>query len=168
MMATVKVLFWAGKGLVAEVIKWRTKSPWTHVALYIQWPNALGYTYEFDARGARATPGQKICDEVRVPVRRLQTWEAWEIERYFKGCIRWNNIYAYFTLLALLVIYPTRWFWEKIGWRPFSAKFWGRVCSSSVAEAFKKARIDLVPKRAELYESPGEIHDSKCLKAETR
>jgi hypothetical protein len=165
-VADVRVLFWRSDNWIGRIIQWRTKSPWTHVAVYIKWPDDRGCTYEFDALGARSTAGLKHCDEIRVPIRPVEIWEAFEIDRYFRGCIRWHNIYAYATILALLVIYPTRWFWERIGWRPFSAKFWGRVCSSSVAEAFKRAGIDLVPKRAELYESPGEIQDSWFLKRE--
>jgi len=165
-MAYVRVLFWRSDNWIGRIIRWRTRSPWTHVAVYIQWLDAPGRTYEFDARGAWATAGQKACDEVRVPIRPLQLWEASELERYWLGVIRWHNLYAFATLVGLLAIYPTRWFWDRIGWRPFSAKFWGRVCSSGVAESFKRFGIDLVPKRAELYESPGEIHDSWFLKRE--
>lgn len=167
-MADVKVLFWRGRGWVGRVIQWRTGSPWTHVAVYIKWPDNAdcGHTYEFDARGARVTAGLRNCTEVRVPIQPLEAWEVFQIERYWHGVIRWRNVYAFWTLVGLLVIYPTRWFWERIGWRPFGAKFWGRVCSSGAAESFKQAGIDLVPKRAELYESPGEIHDSWFLKGE--
>jgi hypothetical protein len=167
-MADVRVLFWRGSGWIARVIQWRTRSPWTHCAVFIHWPGEMrGHTYEFDIRGAAETAGQKPCDEVRFPTRGLEIWEAAEVERYWLGCIRWHNWYAFLALVGLLAIYPTRWFWERIGWRPFGAKFWGRVCSSGVAESFKRARIDLVPRRAELYESPGEIHDSWFLRGMT-
>jgi hypothetical protein len=167
-MAEVKVLFWRGSGWIARQIQVATKAPWTHVAVFIRWPDEPhGWTYEFDAWGARRTLGQKDCTTVKIPIRSMEFFEVYELERYWLGVIRWHNVYAFWTLFALLAILPTRWLWERLGFRPFSAKWWGRVCSAGVAESFKKACIDLVPKRAEVYETPKEVFNSWFLKEST-
>ena len=75
--------------------------------------------------------------------------------------------YNYLKLFVLMLVYPTRWFWNKIGWVPFQSEFFGNVCSVFVDSTFKDIGIDLLPDNNEEYTAPGDFLKSKLLEEYT-
>lgn len=163
----VKILLWeytTGEkklyNVVGKCIVYFTDSPYTHVALYVG-----GYTYDttiwFEEgkpkTGIRKVRGQLKGTVVMVPNVPFSPAQAERLRGVADSYARKNKPYNIVKLLALAVVWNTRWFWKKIRWVPFNHTVFGEVCSGFVDEVFKKAGIDLFPSEYEGYTVPGQF-----------
>jgi len=162
-----KVLLWKyhkkeewWRDIAAKAIVFFTQQPFTHAAIYHG-----GATYESTVwkegrklrHGALRAPEMLECDVILGPVEELTIGQNIKLQNYLDQTIYEARPYNFFKLVALAVIYPTRWFWNLIGWVPFSHDMYGEVCSVYVDEAFKAIGIDLLPYHDEQYTSPGDL-----------
>jgi len=161
------LLYRAGKGLIGKAITYFTGMPYAHVAGYV-----AGFTLESTIwwsgfwwkSGIRIALGAKQADEYWQPVKELNLEQIMSMQRYFISNINKRRPYNIAKFLVLALVYPTRRFWQKIGWIPFSADYHGDVCSVVWDEAYRAAGIDLFPHRSEEYTAPGDFRKSKLLK----
>ncbi len=65
---------------------------------------------------------------------------------YAESTLTDNLRYNYYKLLILALCWPTRWFWNKLQWVPFSNNFFGEVCSVYIREILLRGDIDWFPK----------------------
>ena len=153
----MKILFWSSDKWIGRLIQFFTGSRWTHVAIEIE-----GFVWESAIEGAQVSEksGYQIS---KVPVRPLTDRELHDIWYYCARAVRHGWPYNFCKIVALAVVYPTRWVWRRLGWVPFDRDVYGETCSGFVDEAFKVAGIDLLPLEHEGYTSPGDIWDSKFL-----
>lgn len=149
---TTRVLLYRGSGsnIVSKAIRYFTESQWEHVAIYVR-----GNTYEQTWPGVRKTPGQNPATLVMIPPQISESDETrmivWLEDQAAKK-VRYN----WMKLVVLAIVYPLRWFFNKIGWVPFQAALFGEVCSTFVDQALRVAGVDLFPERGEEATVPGD------------
>ena len=151
----------------AKLIAFFTGMPYHHAAIYM-W----GGTYEEGPKGASRTDGLKRADEYWIPIismlpeERDRMWAfLWWTSQYKHGG-RWPYNFLKFMVLAL--VYPTKKFWNKIGWMPFSSDLLGEVCSTYVDYAWRAAGRDILSGWNEEFTVPGDLADLPGFKLETR
>jgi len=146
-----KVNNWC-RDLIPRLIVYFTKKPYVHAAIYFD-----EKTYESAASGIRSTSGLKQVNEYWEPIISLTITERNSMQAYllFTTNRKWK--YNFFKLIILSIVYPTRWFWNKIGWVPFDKDLFGEVCSVYVDEAWLFAGRDILPNEHEGYTSPGDL-----------
>jgi len=50
------VVLWSGTGIAARIVRWFTKSKWSHVGIVVTWGNRLMVLDSFPFKGTRARP----------------------------------------------------------------------------------------------------------------
>jgi len=145
--------FW--DDLFMRAICYFTRSEYVHAEVFVN-----GCTYGMHDTIKR-WPHQRPSDEVwamdLTPEQETAIYEY--CERAYQDQIRYNIP----KVVALAVVYPTRWIWRKLGWVPFDAYVHGAVCSELVDEAYKAAGIDLLPNDHEGYTAPVDFTRSPLL-----
>ena len=160
------LLYRAGKGLIGKAITYFTGMPYAHVAGCLgehTLESTIWWSEIWWKSGIRITLGTQQADEYWQPVKELTPNQVTAMWRYFINSINKRRPYNVAKFLVLALVYPTRRFWQKIGWVPFSADFHGDVCSVVWDEAYRAAGIDLFPHRSEEYTAPGDFRKSKLL-----
>jgi len=160
------LLYRSGKGFISKAIAYFTGMPYAHVSGYIQgftFTSSVWWSGLWFKSGIYISIGAREADEYWQPIRELTPGEKLAILRYFIDSVNKRRPYNFGKFLVLAIVYPTRRFWEKIGWVPFSAAFFGDVCSIVWDEAYKGANWDLLPRQSEEYTVPGDIRKSKLL-----
>ena len=143
-------------GFGPKLIAFFTGMPYHHAAIY-----CMGSTYEEGPKGASRTDGLKRADEYWEPVEdmtpeeknRMWAFLWWTAE--FKHGGRWPYNFLKFVVLAL--VYPTKKFWNKIGWMPFQNDLLGEVCSTYVDYAWRAAGRDILMGWGEEFTVPGDL-----------
>jgi len=69
-----------------------------------------------------------------------------------------NLRYNHYKLIALAILYPTRFIWDKIKWVPFQNDYFGQICSVFVREILLNGDIDYCPKRYKEITAPCDMH----------
>jgi len=140
--------------LVQRAIEYFTGKPWVHAAI-----NCDGFVYEATWPAIIRTPLDKWLEHNHPT-------EAWEpiVERpcermriYLETAVNLEWKYNWLKILALMLVYPTRWFWRKIGWVPFDSWIFGEICSVLVDEAWYAEGVDLLPGQRQGYTAPGDL-----------
>ncbi len=155
---------WGGSGfkawltnLVTTSITKVTDSPYIHVKVFLD-----GFWWESTTpNGATKTQETFVTNELNQllkPKRDLTPEEIKAMIAFGETAINTKMKYNYIKLILLAIIYPTRKFWNKIGWIPFqNNEMFGSVCSVYVDEMFKVAGIDLYLNNNEEYTAPGDF-----------
>jgi hypothetical protein len=161
------IFLWKNDGkhfpLISKAIEYFTKSPYTHVAIYVN-----NYTYDdtiwtpkgkiIPRSGIRKTLGLlEDYSTILVPKNKITYYESTLMEVRANKDITQRIPYSIIKLLVLAIVYPTRWFWTKIKWVPFQASFFGEVCSTFVDEIYTAAKRDLFPGRSIEATVPGDF-----------
>jgi hypothetical protein len=167
------ILLWEGHGdLVSKAIMYFTNSPYTHVAVYVGgwtfdstiWNGGKWWQLWKWRSGIRKTWGTLGgASRVRVPKKPLTQMDAGRLLIMADAMESYHFPYNIPKLLILALVYPTRWFWEKINWVPFQADVFGEVCSEFVDEVFKSAGMDLFPNKTEQDTVPGDFANCSAL-----
>ena len=150
---------------VSQCIIYFTKSDYTHAAIYnkgLVYESSIWKEKGLSRNGARvgSISGADVFLEPKVP---LTGKQVNKIEEYCQIMVGLKIRYNFLKLLSLTWIYPTRWFWNKIGFVPFDLPFiYGEVCSGFVDDAYNYAGIDLLENEHEGYTVPGNF--IKCDK----
>ncbi len=164
MMKDIRVALWVHRDekrkfrltdIVPKAIKFFTHSEYTHSAWYIN-----GYLYEStvwksksgkNVHGSRKTkwpddwPMGSFAPEVWLYPINITDNQVAGIQRYCEQSLKDHMPYNFALLVIFLLVMPFRWFWNKIGWVPFSHQVYGEVCSTYVDEAAKLNDLDLLP-----------------------
>lgn len=145
---------------VAKAIEYFTGQPYAHVLIILN-----NTVYESTVGGAQKKEYKE--DEYKGkysvyldPKRDLTEKEIDQMVSYADTTIKENWPYNYLKLFTLAIVYPTRKFWNKLGWVPFQRDWFGTVCSVYVDQIYKSAGIDLLPEKNEEYTSPGDFLNS--------
>lgn len=154
------------KTIISKLICFFTNSKYTHVSIYFE-----GYTYEStvmnNQNGALKTMGLASSDvrsfkylKFRIP---LNMKQHDNLRIVLNNSIVEAKPYNFLKLFILAIVYPTRKFWNWLGWVPFQAECFGSVCSVYVDQIFKDMGIDLLPNKNEEYTAPGDFIKNKLL-----
>lgn len=155
--------------LVGWVIKKITKEDFTHTAIFF---NGKYYDDTLIFKGLNIKSGVRSLDAPDYPVGKtleyvgeLTPEQFVRMQSYLIFYANEPIHYSILKLVTLSFVYPTKWFWDLIGWVPFSKFLFGEVCSTFVAEAWKFAGVDLFKgiEQDELV-SPGDFLRSTLLK----
>ncbi len=166
MIAEGSILLWKTKGFIGWCIRRVTGMPWGHAASYVD-----GMTFESTVwwvgywwkSGIKQTHGLLIADKY-LRLKEPMTLEQVDREvDYWLGKLNWRRPYNVPKLVIKAFVYPLRRWFNKIGWVPFDQPVFGDDCSTSVDEAKKAARIDLLPGELEGYTAPGDFLKSGKL-----
>lgn len=143
---------------LGNLIEYFTGMPYVHVEVWCK-----GHRYGSVKGGPRKTttvPNRNGTVFLQ-PREELTEKQKEAMNEYLERML--SRPYNVFKLVSLALVYPTRWFWNWIGWVPFEKDVFGVVCSVYVDEAYKAAGIDLLPGRSEEYTSPGDFLKSELL-----
>ena len=147
-------------------IKVVTGMPWAHAKTYLNgltWESTVWWVGYWWKTGIKVTVGYAKADEywqLKLPMTEEQIRQELY---YWIDKLNRRRPYNVPKLLSLVIVYPLRRFFNRIGWIPFDNPIWGEECSSSVDEAKKFWGCDLLPKQHEGYTAPGDIRKSKLL-----
>lgn len=171
-MPILKILVWRYhkqddwyRDLVARAIVYFTGYEYTHVAVQLL-SNAYDSTMWRDEdgklrSGIRMTthvPYHPMPDFALIPRSEIIPTDIIpDMGEVLKRYLKADRPYNIFKLLVLSVVWPTRWFWKKIGWVPFDHEVFGEVCSGFVDEVFFKSKWDLFLNEREGYTVPGQF-----------
>jgi len=153
--------------IVGKVIKFITKSNFTHSGIYM---NGKYYddTLSIDKTGIHS--GVRVSDTWDYPedavLEYTQTLAPDQIklmEAFLIFYSRKRIPYSILKLVSLAIVYPTRFFWNWIGWVPFENSL-REVCSTAVDDCYQFAGIDLLPDQRPELVAPGDFQSSKLLK----
>ena len=146
--------------LVGRLIGFFTGSDYVHAAVWFK-----GCTWESAFSGPCRKPGLPAAEHLLYlePRRELGPAESRKMGSYLESKLGPGVVYNLFKLLSLILVYPTRRVWKRIGWVPFQNDFFGVICSVYVDEAFKAAGIDLLPDCYAEYTAPGDFEHSDLL-----
>jgi len=151
--------------LVSKAIVFFTKSPYTHVGIYYD-----GYLYEStvmnNQNGTMVTEFVPEKNDRLTYMRFKKPLTSDQLSKLYETL--WIKVvvaqpYNFLKLFVLMLVYPTKKFWNKIGWVPFQSEFFGNVCSVFVDSVFKTVGIDLLPGQNEEYTAPGDFYVSPML-----
>jgi hypothetical protein len=134
------ILLWTvdeRSGWGPRLVAFFTGMPQYHVLIYFE-----GKTYGMGGRGVKVSEGLKRADEYWEPIQPMSERQKfqmraflWWTAHYEHG--RWHYNVAKF--LALAVVYPTKRFWNHLGWVPFEHDLFGEHCATYVAYAWRAA-----------------------------
>lgn len=146
------------ENLVTGIIVDTTDSEFIHVEEYL---NGKWYEFTFP-EGANThvkdlvAESTKYNHKFREPIRELTEKEVGLKLAYWHEQLKHKRSYNIIKLILLYIIYPTRRFWNWLGWVPFSnTKWFGAVCSVGIEESNLAASIDTTPGESHEYRSPG-------------
>lgn len=151
------------RDFVARSIVYFTGYPYTHVGLFLNGKLYDSTLWEEDGKlvsGVRVTVGwpEEKPDFCMVPVHMEPTQLTLEsIQRVLNLYVNYARPYNFLKLVALALVWPTRWVWRKLGWVPFDHEIYGEVCSGFVDEVIRRAGWDLFPNEHEGYTVPGQF-----------
>lgn len=156
--------------LVGKAICFFTDSPYVHVLVYVD--NWIYESTVWKSEKGKIRTGARKIRPVRLnwskknvvlePIR-LGPQKAEQLKYYLEGTL--NEVpYNILKLIALALVYPTRWVWNKLKWVPFDREIFGEVCSTYIDEAFKKVGVDLLPNKFEGYTAPVDFIKSPKLR----
>lgn len=131
-------------GLVTRA-EMAVQGQWTHVNVIAASPRmGTAYTFEstiWDLRGrklplsgVKRTPGVNVADLYREPVVDLTPEQEELLWLSCNMAYFLDHHYPIRSLILDAVIYPTRKFWQTLGWVPFSGGPMTGVCSKFVGE----------------------------------
>ena len=139
-----------------KAIAFFTRKPYYHAATIHH-----DHTWEEDVGGARNTPVIAKADEYwapDVPQSPIESARAMVFLQVTTGMgIRKPWPYNWLLTGIKAIVYPTRWFWNWIGWVPFSSAFYGVNCSVYVDMYWRYAGRDIRPKWMEYLSAPGDL-----------
>jgi hypothetical protein len=141
---------------MAKLIAFFTGKPYNHAKVIHG-----GDTWEEDVGGARQTVGIRMAVEYWAPDVTLSPIEAARGLVFLQVTtgmgIRKSWPYNWLLTGIKAIVYPTRWFWNWIGWVPFSSAFYGVNCSVYVDMYWRYAGRDIKPKWLEHLSAPGDL-----------
>jgi len=151
--------------LVSNLICFFTNSNYTHVAI-----SHDGFMYESTVmnsqNGAMKTIGLPsvhrgcLFFELKTP---LTDEQAKKLKLNLDEMVVQRRPYNFMKIAVLALIYPTRKFWNWLGWVPFQNEVFGYICSVFVDVAFKDIGIDLFKSAFEEYTAPGDFVSNPML-----
>jgi hypothetical protein len=160
------LLFKGGNDLLSRAIRYFTGSPYTHTAICLGiymfestvWLLDNNMPWELWAyrSGVRMTCSLPTADLYLEPVKAINEAQNQLGEDYAWGQYTERRWYNFLLTVFDCIIYPTRWFWQKIGWVPFSSRYLGTNCSQFVDQVYKAMGVDLWPGRDEATTVPGD------------
>jgi hypothetical protein len=151
--------------IVAAAIMYFTGSEFTHIAIWLLgrlwevtvWHTGRGWIFGWK-QGVRChagVPEDMIPTAVYEPVRDLTEAEVFALGRWLEWTRDEGLSYSVLKLLSLALVYPTRWFWKRIGWVPFGTNLFDEVCSSYPAEGYAFLGYEVLPGWSEELIVPG-------------
>lgn len=145
-----------GADLLAKAIRFFTGKPYSHAALF-----CYGATWEENEKGANRTPGLKQASEYWEPDVSM-TSEELERGKIFLWVttgmgIRHRWPYNFLLTFIEFIVYPTRWFWNKIGWVPFAGHLLGANCSAYCDLFWRYSGRDIRSQWLEMLSAPGDL-----------
>lgn len=125
-------------GFGPRIVAFFTGMSQYHAMIYFS-----GETYGMGGKGVVVKDGISGHSEAWEPDIGLTQREAfhmaaflWWTAKYQQG--RWHYNVAKF--IALAFVYPTKRIWNRLGWVPFQADFYGEHCATYVAYAWRAGR----------------------------
>jgi hypothetical protein len=102
--------------------------------------------------------------EYHEPIDEYTTEELYRMREYWERNIRENTRYNHRKFICMIIIHPTRWFWDRLEWTPFQNNFlYGVFCSTAAYEAVEESKRTLLLYRYKETIAPGDFKDSKLL-----
>jgi len=155
-------------GFLGRVIMWRTKSDKTHVykysrgqyfddTIYLVWKWGFIPILKSGVRVSDTVPLTGI--EVRDLKTPLTESESWGLNYWCNWYAKQEYHYNIFQLITFLVIYPTRWIWNKLGIVPFESAI-DFVCSTFAAMADEVIGREVIPLLDPTLVVPGDYDKS--------
>jgi hypothetical protein len=161
------------RDFVSRCIVFFTGKEFTHVGWWID-----GYIYDSSVweyggktfHGARKTeyskwPEDEAKPKVWVePVKPLSDHTIQLIKMWCEESLGDEMPYNFLSLVTFAIVAPFRWFWNWIGWVPFSAELFGEVCSTYVDDSAYECGFDIFPDMKEDLAVPGDFLETSTLK----
>ena len=119
---------------IMKCIVFFTRSPYWHIAVKVG-----NYTYQNGSPyGVKKDTKTRTGDKYTVlePKRDLTEKEIQDMIKWGDLQLEHNLGYNHFKLIILAIVYPTRKFWNWVGWIPFQNDYFGMVCSVFIDETF--------------------------------
>ena len=171
-MKSVRIIVWPFKKsekwyrtLISKLICFFTDSNYTHAAIAID-NTVYESTVMNNQNGAMKTNHlphpSRNCIYLKFKVE-LSQKKIELLEYYLNRKVVEKRPYNFMKIVVLMIVQPTKKFWNLIGWVPFQNEVYGSVCSVFVDDAFKEIEIDLLPGNIEEYTSPGDLLNSDLL-----
>lgn len=151
---------------LAKAIMYFSGFPYTHAGIVVngttydmtRWTDVITGAKKSGVRVSWGYPEGDAPDYLVYPPDEDMTADRLTgLDRACIDSVKVGYKYNVLKLLVLAIVWPTRWFWKKIGWVPFNAEFMGEVCSVYVDEIFKTVHWDIFPKEHEGYTVPGQF-----------
>lgn len=153
--------------VVSKLICFFTNSNYTHSAIWLR-GNLYESTVMNGQNGALKTaslpPESRRCVLMK-PIVPLSPDALDTLEMFLNRTVVQKRPYNFLKIVVLAIVYPTRKFWQKIGWVPFQNEVFGSVCSVYVDYALKYIGLDVLPGMNEEYTAPGDFLMSQQLEA---
>ena len=152
-----------GKSLtdrVIKVIQFITQSRYYHVVLYLNgwyWESTVWFEGKKMLHGMKRSKSLWHYDTALEPVQDLTDNEVKIMELHLMRELKKKRPYNVLKLIALIIVYPTRWIWRALGWVPFSNNVFGYVCSVFVDEAYMHIQRDILPDDYHEYTAPVDL-----------
>ncbi len=127
-----------GPDPVGQAVKYITGGP-AHVAIFI---GGLFFDDTVWHQPGKLLPVSGVRESLQADIagwgeytiqEPVAPWSDAEIQAALEVAITQVNLRRHYNIFLLLVdaiLYPTRWFWDRIGWVPFGSWYLGGVCSS--------------------------------------
>lgn len=130
-------------GFGPKLIAWWTGMPQYHVMIYF-----CGQTYGMSGKGVVVKNGISGASERWEPVKEMTNAQRDRMGAFLWWTAKWERgkwRYNFLKFAALFFVYPTRRFWNWIGWMPFQSDLYGEHCATYVAYAWWAAGKTIVP-----------------------
>ena len=126
-----------------RLIAWWTGMPQYHALIYFE-----GQTYGMGGKGVVVSEGLAKADEYWEPIKPMTDEERERMRSFLWWTAKWEKgrwAYNFGKFAALIVVYPTRRFWNWLGWMPFQADLYGEHCATYPAYGWWAAGYTIVP-----------------------
>ena len=146
--------------VVLWFIRNTTGSNKTHIKV---WVDGAWYDNGYPKGAGKSSKKYIDCPETVLRELRidLTTDQVMKMKAFGERSIKEKMKYNIILLLLTRIFFKQRFFWNLIGWVPFSkTKWFGNYCSVYVDRMFKYAGIDCFPGLFEKLTSPGDFE--KC------
>ncbi len=160
------VLLWKSHGFIGWCIKRVTGMPWGHAAKYLAgftWERTLWWSWYWFKSGIRIHAGIAAADEY-WDLREDMTPEQVTADlTYWIDQLNSRRPYNIPKLIVKALVIPLRRWFDRKGWVPFDNPIYGDDCSTTVAESFDAAGINILPEIPSGRVAPGDFRKSPLL-----
>ncbi len=151
------VLLFQGTGWLSRLIRWGSKSPYSHAGLALWWNNRL-MVIQSAARGVEVLPARTAVQKYDGQVDWWQPDPATRAELKVDILIHaaFDQLGKPFAVWPLIALMARMLRGEELG-NPDSRRMPNYFCSQLVSKCYRRAGIDLVKEKADHDTSPGDL-----------